>query len=159
MSWVVDSCVLLDVALKDPDHGLSSAMFLEEKRRNGLTVCPVTLIEVAPFFGGDARNVREFLELMGVDPLAGWMDADTESSAMAWSRYVQLKRGGATGRRPVADIMIGAFAARHEGLITRNPDHFRPYFPELAILEPPRVKSGVVVREKRPSYRIAKSRA
>lgn len=42
-----------------------------------------------------------------------------------------------TTRRPIADILIGAFAARHEGLVTRNPDHFRPFFPQLVLAEPP----------------------
>lgn len=136
MAWVVDSCVLLDVALKDPDQGVSSALFLEEKRGEGLCVCPVTVIEVAPFFGGDVRNVREFLEVMGAEPVATWMDVDTEEAARAWAKYVGLKREGKVGRRPVADVLIGAFAGRHTGLVTRNPGHFKPFFPRLTLAEP-----------------------
>lgn len=33
-------------------------------------------------------------------------------------------------------MMIGAFASRFDGLITRNGSDFRPWFPELSILDP-----------------------
>jgi predicted nucleic acid-binding protein len=134
--WVVGSCVLLDVALKDPDFGVSSSVLLEAKRREGLSVCPVTIVEVAPFFDGEAENVRTFLRLMGAESGPAWMEADTEAAAAAWARYVRLKRAGSAGRRPVADILIGAFALRHRGLITRNPEHFRPFFPKLNLAVP-----------------------
>jgi predicted nucleic acid-binding protein len=138
MPWVIDSCVLLDVALKDPVYGVPSALFLEDKRGDGLVVCPISAIEVSPFFDGDLKNVREFLKVMGSESDAPWMEADTESAAIGWSRYVRLKRAGKADRRPVADILIGAFAMRYKGLITRNPDHFRPFFPELTLAEPPK---------------------
>ena len=34
------------------------------------------------------------------------------------------------------EILIGAFAQRLQGLVTRNPDHFRPAFPALEIRTP-----------------------
>ena len=80
MPWVVDSCVLLDVALKDPVHGVASALFLEARRGDGLTVCPVSIVEIAPFFGGNAATVREFIKLMGADGSASWMEADSEAA-------------------------------------------------------------------------------
>jgi hypothetical protein len=40
-------------------------------------------------------------------------------------------------RRPVADILIGAFAAGRHGLLTRNAADFRRAFPTLKIIEPP----------------------
>lgn len=141
MPWVIDSCVLLDVALKDPIHGLSSSLFLEARRGDGLTVSPVSIVEIAPFFDGSAATVREFLKLMGAESGASWMEADTEAAVQGWTRYVRLKRAGETPRRPVADILIGAFANRHQGLITRNPDHFRPFFPRLVLAQPAVAKS------------------
>lgn len=35
------------------------------------------------------------------------------------------KRAGHAGKRPVADVPIEAFALRFQGLITRNPRHFK----------------------------------
>ena len=138
MSWVVDSCVLLDVALRDPEYGVPSALFLEEKRADGLVACPITLVEVAPVFGGNLADVRTFLKVMGAEAAAPWMEADTEAAAAAWTRHVERKRAGKVARRPVADILIGAFACRHGGLITRNPDPFRASFPHLVLAQPPR---------------------
>jgi hypothetical protein len=34
------------------------------------------------------------------------------------------------------DILIGGFACRFQGLVTRNPQHFLPYFPALATRQP-----------------------
>lgn len=49
---------------------------------------------------------------------------------------VAARRAGIGRKRPIADILIGAFAVRHDGLITRNPDNFRPWFPQMKIIGP-----------------------
>ena len=36
----------------------------------------------------------------------------------------------------VADILIGAFASRRNGILTRNASDFRTVFPTLAIAAP-----------------------
>jgi len=36
----------------------------------------------------------------------------------------------------VADLMIGAFAVRAQGLITRNPADFKKFYPGLNLLGP-----------------------
>mgnify|MGYP003828061303 CR=1 FL=1 len=137
MTWVIDSCVLLDVALNDEHYGQASAQLLERLRQTDrLLICPVSLVEIAPFFDGDIRAVKEFSRLMGVDPHALWLDEDTRIAAAAWTRQVKLKRREGIGRRPMADILIGAFAVHRGGLVTRNPDHFISIFPELKIQNP-----------------------
>jgi predicted nucleic acid-binding protein len=136
MAWVVDSCILLDVALRDPAFGLPSALLLDGLRGEGLVVCPVSVIELTPQFGGRIENVREFLALMGADPHVAWLEADTENAAAGWTRYVALKRAGSVSKRPVADLLIGSFASRFQGLVTRNPQHFLPFFPELVLRQP-----------------------
>ena len=136
MAWVADSCILLDIALRDPEFGLPSALLLDELRKDGLVVCPVSIIEISPQFGGELQNVREFLSLMGVRPAVPWLNDDTESAAAGWTRYVHQKRAGTAGKRPIADLLIGGFACRFQGLVTRNPQHFLPFFPELPIRRP-----------------------
>ena len=136
MPWVVDSCVLLDVALNDPAWGLQSAGQLERIRPDGLVVCPVSVIEVTPQFGGEIEEVRKFLAMLGVRDEPDWVFADTRAACRAWSDYVTQKRLGSVAKRPVADLMIGAFATRFSGLITRNPSHFRPWFPDLKLPGP-----------------------
>jgi predicted nucleic acid-binding protein len=136
MAWVLDSCVVLDIALRDPEFGLPSALLADELRREGLVVCPISVIEVTPSFAGRVQNVEEFLALLGADPYAAWTPADTASAAAGWMRYVAQKRAGMTGRRPIADILIGGFACRFQGLVTRNPQHVMSFFPGLAIRQP-----------------------
>jgi len=136
MAWVADSCILLDIALRDPEFGLPSALLLDELRKDGLVVCPISTVEIAPQFGGQLQNVREFLGLMGVNLAVPWREVDTENAAAGWTRYVQQKRAGAAGKRPIADLLIGGFACRFQGLVTRNPQHFRPFFAELPIRQP-----------------------
>ncbi len=136
MSWVVDSCIILDIVLNDPAFASPSAKLLDRLSRDGLVLCPVSLVELAPCFGGKVGNVREFADLIGVVHDWDWMPIDTEAAATAWAAHVSLKRSGRALRRPIADILIGAFALRAGGLITRNVDHFVPGFPSLTLATP-----------------------
>ena len=136
MAWVIDSCILLDVALKDPTFGTPSALHLEKIRNDGLVVCPISVVELTPQFGGQVGNVREFLKVLGADPYPSWTEADTDRAADGWSRYVNRKRAGTVPKRPVADLLIGGYACRFQGLVTRNPEHFQPFYPDLTIAEP-----------------------
>lgn len=136
MAWVADSCILLDIALRDPEFGLPSALLLERLRADGLVVCPVSLIEIAPQFGGELGNVTAFLNVLGAAAGAGWLETDTANAAAGWLRYLRQKRVGSVAKRPIADILIGGFACRFQGLVTRNPKHFLPFFPGLCIRQP-----------------------
>jgi predicted nucleic acid-binding protein len=136
MAWVVDSCVVLDIALDDPLFGESSAKCLTKVARYGLFLCPVTQIEIAPCFNGDMRHIRAFSALINARLDMEWLPSDTEVAMKAWHAHVMQKKKGDAKRRPVADVMIGAFALRAGGLITRNKRHFSALYPELKILEP-----------------------
>jgi predicted nucleic acid-binding protein len=64
MAWVLDTSVLLDIRIGHPmEWAESSASCLEEHATDGLLVCPVTLIEMAPAFRGKnmAGRARDFL--------------------------------------------------------------------------------------------------
>lgn len=136
MAWVVDTCVLLDVLEDDPQFGRSSAVTLDAHVEEGLIVCPVTYAELAPAFQGDRSLQDEFLGGIGLDYRQDWLWEDTLRAHEAWNTFVQRKRSGQLPKRPLADILIGAFAVRHQGLITRNPDDFKPVFPGLTLRGP-----------------------
>ena len=136
MAWVVDSCVVLDIALDDPAFGASSATCLSQVAREGLFLCPITQIEIAPCFNGDMRHIRAFAALIGAQLTMEWLPVDTERAMKAWHAHVLQKKKGEAKRRPVADVLIGAFALRAGGLITRNRKHFAALYPALKILEP-----------------------
>lgn len=136
MAWVVDTCVLLDVLEDDPEFGRSSAFTLDALVEEGLVVCPVTYAELAPAFQGDRSLQDEFLGGIGLDYRQDWLWEDTLRAHEAWSTFIQRKRSGLLPKRPLADILIGAFAVRHQGLITRNPDDFQTVFPGLVLRSP-----------------------
>lgn len=134
MAWVLDTCMVLDVLDDDPEFGEASARCIDRHQSDGLVICPVTLIELAPAFLGDWKRAQEFMTQLGLDPQAAWLLADTHAAFAARHRHIEAKRGGRCERRPVADIQIGAFALRHQGLLTRNESDFRRWFPSLKII-------------------------
>lgn len=136
MSWVIDTCLVIDVLEDDTEFGVASARLIDSKAEAGLVIAPVTYIELAPAFLGDRRREDEFLGLLGVALPVVWSQQDTVMAHEAWDRYVNEKRKGQMEKRPLADIMIGAFACRHAGLMTRNPNDFTDVFPGLAVATP-----------------------
>jgi predicted nucleic acid-binding protein len=136
MAWVVDTCLLIDVAEADPSFGVSSAQGLDRLRTDGLIICPVSYVELAPVFNGDEMAQQEFLYHLSVGWREPWTEADTRASATGWHRHVVGRRTGSVRKRPVADVLIGGFAVRFQGLLTRNPSDFRTIFPRLTIRTP-----------------------
>lgn len=133
MAWVVDTCVLLDVLEEDPEFGRASALTLDSLVEDGLTICPVTYAELAPAFEGNPSLQDEFLVGVGVDFRQDWLWEDTFRAHGAWNDFVRRRRSGLVPKRPLADLLIGAFATRYQGLVTRNQKDFAAIFPELPI--------------------------
>jgi predicted nucleic acid-binding protein len=124
MAWVVDTAVLLDIHSADPAFSHSSAVCLAQHFNEGLLVCPVTYVEMAPAFAGNAALQKEFLRQVGVEWPTQWTVVDTQAAHILWNDHLARKRAGHARKRPVADVLIEAFAQRFQGLITRNPKHF-----------------------------------
>ena len=133
---VVDTCVILDVLEQDPTFGLASAEVLEKYAEGGLIISPLTYVELSPAFLGDETRERDFLFEIGIDLPPGFSEDDLSLAHAAWNDHIQRKRSGKSARRPVADVMIGALAQAHDGLITRNASDFRTLFPALTIVSP-----------------------
>lgn len=125
MAWVVDTSVLLDIHLGDPTFAKRSGRCLARYLAYGLVLCPVSYVELAPAFRGDSSLQQRFLQQVGVDWLQPWTLLDTAASYQLWANHIARRRAGHGSKRPVADILIEGFAQRFQGLITRNPKHFR----------------------------------
>jgi predicted nucleic acid-binding protein len=136
MAWVVDTCILIDILEDDPQFGRSSALTLDSLAGDGLVVCPLTYAELAPAFQGKVALQDEFLHGVGVDFRQDWTWADTQRAHRAWHRFIELRRSRSLPRRPLADIFIGAFASRYQGLVTRNAGDFASIFPEIDLNVP-----------------------
>jgi hypothetical protein len=124
VAWVVDTSVLLDIRQNDPQFGLAAAECLVRHLADGLVLCPITYIELAPEFHGESALQARFLERVGVEWLEPWTRQDTLNAFHLWALYVEKKRADLAGKRPIADVLIEAFAQRFQGLITRNVKHF-----------------------------------
>lgn len=136
MPWVIDTCLLIDIADADPQFAVASAALLDAKRPEGLVISPVTYAELAPVFEGDVARQELFLYHLQVSWSESWTRAETLAAHSAWYRYVQSRRIRRINKRPMADILIGAFAERFDGLLTRNEADFRSVFPSLRIVMP-----------------------
>jgi predicted nucleic acid-binding protein len=136
MSWVVDTCLLIDVLEDDPAFGEDSAALLDDMVSEGLVLCPVSYAELSPAFLGDGKRQRTFLDALGILYTCAWTWDDTQRAPKAWAFHTHLRRKQKVIKRPIADILIGAFAQGHHGLLTRNADDFRAVFPALLIKSP-----------------------
>ena len=136
MAWVVDTCLLLDIGLDDPEFAEGSENLVLQMSSSGVVISHVTFVELAPAFGGNMDALKNFLVGLGIDFEEIWDVSDTENAAAAWAEHILKRRSGSGLKRPVADVLIGSFALRFEGLLTRNAKDFQKLFPNLSVVEP-----------------------
>ena len=139
--WVVDTCILIDLLRRDDSFATLAADALDAKRAEGLTISPLTYVELAPALGGDIRAQDYFLLEMGISFEFNGRKDIVIAAHRAWHEHIQRKRKGEVAKRPIADVMIGAFAMSKGGIITRNEDDFHALFPNLTIFNPVRSKT------------------
>ena len=139
MIWVIDTCILVDILKADPIFSLPSSRALQSKMDDVLVIAPITYVELAPAFNGDITAQDEFLTAL-------WIQCEFEGNREAvlaahksWYEHILRKRSGVEGKRPIADVMIGAYAVSKGGLITRNEADFRRLYPTLEVFNPMQV--------------------
>lgn len=132
MVTAVDTSVLVDVLLDDPQHGQPSAAALRQAAVEGtLVLCEAAEAEITPVL-----NPGELAEFM-----ADWkpsFSAGSEASAcLAGEMFrLHLARGGKRGR-VVPDFLIAAHAQVHAGrLLPRDRGCYRDYFSQLVLWYP-----------------------
>ena len=91
---------------------------------------------LSPAFGGDAQLADAFFQVVPISTSEPWTRADTELAHRFWNDHQLRRRTTHQPRRPVADILIAAFASRFQGIITRNAADFRHPGSGLKIVEP-----------------------
>ena len=141
MTWVVDTCVVIDLVERDGEFGEVSAAALASKIDDSFVIAPITYVELGPVFDGDRERQDAFLK-------ESWIDFDSVGNKeavvaahKAWYEHALRKRKGEATKRPIADVMIGAYALQKGGLITRNEDDFRSLYPTLNIYNPVRANN------------------
>lgn len=136
MAWVVDTSVVLDLVTGDALFEPASTLCLQAHLADGLAVCPISFIELGPAFGGDDVAANAFLNGAGIATGEPWTSHDTALAHRLWSDSQVRRRQAVLAKRPVADVLIAAFAARFQGIITRNASDFRNIAPTVRLIEP-----------------------
>ena len=134
--WVVDTCVIIDILSGDRGFSSKSADAIDLKRDDGLVIAPITYVELAPSFCGDAAEQDSVLAGLGIELDFEGNRAAVLAAHKAWNEHVLRKRLGSVAKRPIADVLIGAYAMQKGGLITRNEADFKSLYPDLTIFNP-----------------------
>ena len=142
MTWVIDTCVILDILDRHPLFGEKSALALNSVMDDVLTIAPITYVELAPAFNGDVEAQNAFLNDLWIRCNFDGGQKLVLAAHKAWYEHISRKRTGAIKKRPIADVLIGAYAMQHGGLITRNEGDFRALFPTLKIINPAAPKTA-----------------
>ena len=136
MAWVVDTSVVVDLITGDPLFEPASTACLQNHLHDGLVISPVTFVELGPSFSGDDAAAEAFLKSAHIGTSEFWSPADTLLAHRLWHQFQQRRRQMQVAKRPMADVLIAAFAERFQGIITRNAADFRNILPTLQIIEP-----------------------
>ncbi|WP_349361991.1 type II toxin-antitoxin system VapC family toxin [Streptomyces sp. PH10-H1] len=132
-STLVDSCVLLDLALDDPTWGQWSADALAEAADEGpLVINPIVYAEVS--VGYDAVEDLDFFL-----PATEYRREALPFPAgfLAGKAFLKYRRAGGAKTSPLPDFYIGAHAAvAGHRLLTRDKARYATYFPTVTLITP-----------------------
>jgi predicted nucleic acid-binding protein len=131
MITFVDTNILLDVFLPDPEFGEKSSGYLERSFHEGsLIINEIVYAELAPQFSSQRLLDKTLLKL-GIRTLS--IDRETAYTAgIAWQQY---RRAGGKRERIISDFLIGAHALVHaDRLLTRDRGFYKKYFKNLRVI-------------------------
>jgi predicted nucleic acid-binding protein len=132
---LVDSNVILDLFLNDPNWAEWSEATLEElSAANRLFINPMIYTEISIGF-------ERIEELESALRPTGFilLDIPKEALFLAGKAFLKYKTRLGKKRFPLPDFFIAAHAAVMElALLTRDPRRYRAYFPTVRLISPDR---------------------
>jgi predicted nucleic acid-binding protein len=133
MATLIDTNVLVDIAVRDPDWLDWSRLALAKAERAGpLVINPVIFAE----FSVRYETVDEVEALLPPDHFAReglpWPAAFAAGAA-----FRKYRKSGGGRDRVLPDFLIGAHAViRDYAILTRDPKGYRSYFPTIQLITP-----------------------
>jgi hypothetical protein len=130
---LVDSSVILDVFLNDPEWGdWSEGVLAQLSRTRSLIINPVIYTEISIGFER-IEELEKAVAECGLKMIA----IPREALFLAGKVYVRYRKGKGKKVAPLPDFFIGAHAAT-EGLelVTRDVSRIKTYFPSVKIISP-----------------------
>lgn len=133
MITAVDTSVLLDVFLPDPNFAEASSSALRRADAEGsLVLCEIVYAELASQFPR-----REALDRALATLDLRFEAVDREIAFAAGRAFRAYRESGGTRARVLPDFLIGAHAQGRAGrLLSRDRGFYRTYFRKLALLDP-----------------------
>lgn len=130
---LVDSNVILDIFLDDPDWAdWSESRLLEFSSMTKLWINSVIYAEVSIGF-----ETIETLESALYDAGFHLLDIPKEALFLAGKAFLAYRKNKGMKRSPLPDFYIGAQAAvLNMDLITRDPSRYSTYFPTVRLILP-----------------------
>ena len=139
MKVCVDTTILIDI-LKDEYRSFQDKLYTALRRKEDLIAPSVVYAELMPQFGGNTKQVDEFLNEHKI--LIESLDKDcVKKAAKSWMKYLRRK---AKLKCPqcshqliyrahfLSDFFIGGFAlAKCDAILTRDRGIYKKYFPVL----------------------------
>jgi len=128
MITFVDTNVLLDVFLPDPEWGEKSKQALDQAYADGsLVINEIIYAELAPQFP-EKRLLDETIKTLGIRVVLLDLESAYASGA-TWKKHLDA---GGKRDRVLADFLIGAHAERiAQRLLTRDRGFYKKYFSAL----------------------------
>jgi predicted nucleic acid-binding protein len=133
MGVLVDSNVLSDLITRDPGwYEWSAEKISYLGNREVLFINPLIMAEVSVAFDSyEEMNAALPLESFKREELP-W-----EAAFLAGRCFIEYRRRRGLRRSPMTDFYIGAHAlVRGHGLLTRDANRYRTYFPRLRLISP-----------------------
>ena len=133
MITALDTSVILDLLLDDPEYGVLSENAIREARLKGrLIVCEVVVAEVAPALHS-VEELDQFFGDIGIE----FVSSDADSAKLAGTIYSRYLRNRGTAKRVLPDFLVAAHAIiQADALLARDRGYYREYFDNLHLIDP-----------------------
>lgn len=133
MRTAVDSSVILDVLIDDPQFAGPSEDALRQARLEGkLLVCDCVIAELLPALAS-GQKLQELLQdwMLTYDPVP------LEAAILAGTHFARYLSRGGSAKRVLPDFLIGAHATvAADRLLARDRGYLRDYFTSLSLWNP-----------------------